>query len=168
DQEVHRAPLLLDLGVHLVDRGNVLNVARQDHLATDRFRERLDPAAQRLALIGEGERGAVGGQGLGDAPGNRMIVGDPHDQAAFALHQLRHRATELSTSCPASCRASTFLFLPSKTWMAGTSPAMTRCHVDFKSHDSHTSSRLNTTEALVPPKPNEFDSTTPSFTLSCR
>src|SRR5690242_15367419 len=32
----------------------------------------------------------------------------------------------------------------------------------------YASTCLNTTEALVPPKPNEFDSTQPSFTLSCR
>src|SRR6202011_5856168 len=31
----------------------------------------------------------------------------------------------ISSSCPALCRAST-PFLPSKTWMAGTSPAMTK------------------------------------------
>src|SRR5436853_574569 len=32
----------------------------------------------------------------------------------------------------------------------------------------YTSSRLSTIDALVPPNPNEFDSTQPSFTLSCR
>src|ERR1700733_10400879 len=65
----------------------------------------------------------MGGQGFCNAPGNGVVVGDPHDQAALAVHQPRH---------------------------------------------GQASSRLNTTEALVPPKPNEFDSTQPSVTLSRR
>src|SRR5215831_1021325 len=35
-------------------------------------------------------------------------------------------------------------------------------------HFAHASSRLNTTDALVPPNPNEFDSTQPSATPSRR
>src|ERR1039457_229179 len=27
---------------------------------------------------------------LGDAPGDRMVVGDPHHQPAFSVHQPRH------------------------------------------------------------------------------
>ena len=59
-------------------------------LRADRFGERLDPPAERLALVGEGELRAVRGERPGDAPGDRMVVGDPHHQAALALHQLRH------------------------------------------------------------------------------
>ncbi len=100
DQEVHRAPLLLDLGEHRIDRGDVLDVAGQDDLAADRFGERLDPPAERLALIGEGKLGAVRGQRLGDAPGDRMIVGDAHHQAALALHQFGHQVPKLSAVMP--------------------------------------------------------------------
>ena len=85
DQEVDRAPLLLDLGEDRIDRSNVLDVAGHDDLAFDRFRQRLDPPAERLALIGEGEFGAMIRQRLGDAPGDRMIVGHTHHQAALAL-----------------------------------------------------------------------------------
>ena len=92
----------------------------------------LTRLAERLALIGEGELGAVRGQRLGDAPGDRVVVGDPHDQAALALHQSRHR----------------FAVMPI---------ARLRLH----QHVMH--QRLNTSEALVPPKPNEFDSTQPSL-----
>ena len=42
---------------------------------------------QRIALIGEGELGALRPAGLGDAPGDRAVVGDPHDQAALAAHE---------------------------------------------------------------------------------
>src|SRR5215468_2142755 len=39
---------------------------------------------------------------------------------------------------------------------------------DHEEHCAHASSRLNTTDALVPPNPNEFDSTQPSATPSRR
>ena len=49
--------------------------------------QRLDPLLQRIALIGECKLGALRPAGLGDAPGNRAVVGDPHDQAALAAHK---------------------------------------------------------------------------------
>ena len=81
--------------------------------------------AERVALIGEGQFRAVRRQRLGDTPSDRVVIGDAHDQAALALHQLGHGQL-------------------------------------------YASSRLNTTDALVPPKPNEFDSTQPSLALSTR
>ena len=47
-----------------------------------------DPALQRLALEGEGQLGALRGAGRGDAPGQRTLVRDAHDQATLALHQV--------------------------------------------------------------------------------
>ncbi len=55
----------------------------------DLLRQRLDALLERIALIGEGELGALGAAGLGDAPGDRAVVGDPHDQAALAAHETR-------------------------------------------------------------------------------
>src|SRR5690606_1052057 len=52
--------------------------------------ERLHPLAERLALIGEGEFGALRGELLGDAPGDGVIVRDPHDETALAVHDPRH------------------------------------------------------------------------------
>ena len=49
--------------------------------------QRLDALPERVALIGERELGALVGAGLGDAPGDRPVVGDAHDQAALAGHQ---------------------------------------------------------------------------------
>src|SRR5260370_774380 len=49
----------------------------------------------------------------------------------------------------------------------GRAPPRTRMTLTLP-HRSHASSRLSTTLALVPPKPNEFDSTQPSLTLSRR
>ena len=88
-----------------------------------------------------------------NAPGDRVVVGDPHDQPALALHQPRHVVTLAPLYAP-----------PGR-------PRRASLHrVNAKVHfvRSYASSRLNTTDALVPPKPNEFDSTQPSFTLSRR
>ena len=82
--------LLLDRVENRVDRGDVLDVAGHDQSRADRFGERLHALGQRVALIGEGELGAVRGQRLGDAPGDGVVVGDPHHQPAFSLHQSRH------------------------------------------------------------------------------
>ena len=65
------------------------HVAVADHDAADLLGQRLDPLLQRVALIGEGELRAVPAAGLGDAPGERAMVRDPHDQAAFAAHEAR-------------------------------------------------------------------------------
>ena len=54
-------------------------------------RQWLDPLFQRLALVSEGQRRTLRGHRFGDAPGDRAIVGDTHDEAAFALHQRASR-----------------------------------------------------------------------------
>ena len=88
-EEIQRAPGAAQLVEHRIDGGDVLDVAGQDELRADRLRQRLDALAERVALIGEGELGAVRRKRPGDAPGDRMIVGDAHDQPALALHQTR-------------------------------------------------------------------------------
>ena len=75
-----------------IDRGDLLDVARQYERGTERLCQRLDAPAESLALVGERERRTVRRQPAGDAPGDRMVVGDPHDQPALALHELRHDA----------------------------------------------------------------------------
>src|SRR5690606_39652877 len=64
------------------------------------------------------------GEFSGDAPGDRMIVGNAHDERALAGEK--------------TCNT------------------------------HHASSRLKTSEALVPPKPNELDRTAPISALSLR
>ena len=63
------------------------HVAMTEHARADLLRQRLDALLQRIALIGEGDLGALGAAGPGDAPGQRPVVGDPQDQAALAAHQ---------------------------------------------------------------------------------
>ena len=65
------------------------DVAIADDDAADLLGQRLDAFLQRVALIGEGEFGAVRAAGFGDAPGERAMVRNPHDQAALAAHEAR-------------------------------------------------------------------------------
>jgi hypothetical protein len=96
NEKIERAPGARDRGEHGVDRGNVLDIARQHQVGVHRRGERLDALGQGLALKREGELGAVLGEHLGNAPGNGMIVGDPHDQATLAVHQALHAGIPLS------------------------------------------------------------------------
>src|SRR3712207_8707033 len=68
---------------------------------------RSDALAERLALVGEGELGAVLAQNLGDAPGDRVVVRDPHDEAAPALHEAgrsEEHTSELQSRQYPACR----------------------------------------------------------------
>jgi hypothetical protein len=65
---------------------------RKHQRGADQARERLDPLAERLALIREGELRAMRRERLGDAPGDRVVIRDPHDQSALALHQTLHES----------------------------------------------------------------------------
>src|SRR5262249_58212187 len=60
-----------------------------DHQPADLLRQRFNPFLQRLALISEGELGALPVASLCDTPGERAVVGDTRDQAAFAAQETR-------------------------------------------------------------------------------
>ena len=90
DQEVDAAPLFPERLKGSSNRGAVLDVARHQDLGADLFGQRLDAAAEGLALVGEGEFGAVFGELLRDAPGNGVVIRDAHDEPALALHQSVH------------------------------------------------------------------------------
>ena len=68
----------------------VLDVGLLDDLGAELLDHRQHALAERGALIGEGHFGAGGMQGLGDAPGDRTLIGHAHDQAALAGHHLGH------------------------------------------------------------------------------
>ena len=88
DEKVQTVPALAQGCEGVVDAGFLGDVAWDDKIRTGLGGERTHPALQRVALEGEGEFGALGGTGRGDAPGQRTVVGDSHDEAAFAAHQV--------------------------------------------------------------------------------
>ena len=63
------------------------DVAVDQQVGAELGGERPHPLLERLALVGEGQLGALVGQCPGDSPGQRPVVGEAHDQPALALHQ---------------------------------------------------------------------------------
>ena len=60
-----------------VHTGDVLHVTGDHDIGAEGGGQWLHAAAESFPLIGERELGPVLMQGLGDAPGDGMIVGDP-------------------------------------------------------------------------------------------
>src|ERR1700728_3143963 len=114
-------------------------------------RERRDPSAKRVVLIGEGELRAFAGQGLGYAPGYRVIIRDAHHEAAFAAHQARSHFRALAESSEGIGEEQKFCL---RHTLAGFGVQASTC--------------LNTSVAFVPPKPKEFESAALNLTLSRR
>ena len=98
DDEIDRLPALLQRVEGAVERFHVRHVAFEGEIAAELFGQRADALLQRLALIGEGHLGALLVQLLGNAPGQRLVVGESHDQPTLALHQSAHRSTFLRAS----------------------------------------------------------------------
>src|SRR5262245_7580090 len=71
----------------MVDAGYVGHVAIEDEVGACLLGQRDGAAAEGFALVGEGEPGALAGQHPRDAPGDRALVGNPHDEATLACHQ---------------------------------------------------------------------------------
>jgi hypothetical protein len=85
--EIEAAPARRDLIEDGVDGRRVGDVAMASDDSTDFLGQGLDPLLQRIALIGKRQLGALRPAGLGDPPGDRAVVGDPHHQATFAAHE---------------------------------------------------------------------------------
>ena len=71
---------------HRIEALFVGNIGVDDEIAVEAFGERLHALAERLALIGESQPGARSVQRLGDAPGERAIIGDAHDEPLLPGH----------------------------------------------------------------------------------
>ena len=101
NDEIETAPGVADRVERVVDRRFVRDIALHSNRRADSHHKRPKAFFEILILIGEGEFGAVIGQGLRDAPGYRMVIRDAHDEPALALHKaLPCRHSALS---PAAC-----------------------------------------------------------------
>ena len=76
---------LADLGEDACDVLVGADVARGDERARDASGELADRGLDPLALVGEGELRAAGGEPLRDRPGDRAPVGDAEHEAALSL-----------------------------------------------------------------------------------
>ena len=84
--EIEAAPALLDAGEDAVDAVEVEHVGGLDDLRAELLGERQRAAAEGAVLIGESELRALAGEDARDAPGDRSLVGDAHDEPALASH----------------------------------------------------------------------------------
>ena len=85
--EVDLAPALLYRLEERVDAGLVRHVAFDNEVRAQLRGKRIDPFFERLTLIGKRQFRPGPGQCLGDAPGNGLVIGEPHDQPTFSCHQ---------------------------------------------------------------------------------
>jgi len=86
DDEIERIPAGLQLIERDIQGRHVGNVAIDQEVAAELGSKRPDPFRKRLSLIGKGQLGSGSGKLLGNAPGQRLVIGKPHDQAALAFH----------------------------------------------------------------------------------
>ena len=84
NDEIDIADFLFQVVEHLVDGAFIHDITGQQNLGIQFRGEWLDPALEGIALIGKGKLGPGTMQGLGDAPGDGAIIGNAHDQTAFA------------------------------------------------------------------------------------
>ena len=87
NDKIELAPRRLRRRENRIDGRGLGHVAMADHQRVDLLGERLDALFERIALVGQCKFGTVRTTRLGDSPGNRPVVGHPHDQAALAAHQ---------------------------------------------------------------------------------
>ena len=84
--EIEPSPALAKAREHRIEARLGGDVGLDDDIAVEAFRERPHALAQCVALVGEGEPGAVVVQCLGDAPGERAVIGDAHDEPLLPGH----------------------------------------------------------------------------------
>ena len=82
--EIDAAPQALRFGENAVEGGGLGDVAMAEHGRVELGGQGLDPPLEGVALIGQGQFGAVGAGRLGDAPGDGAVVGDAEDEPALA------------------------------------------------------------------------------------
>lgn len=74
----------LKTGFHTGGIGNV--ALDQQRLVVKLGSQRGNPFFQNFVLVGNRKLRPLGVQCLANAPGNRLVVGQPHDQAFFSAH----------------------------------------------------------------------------------
>ncbi len=105
DDEVESVPSLANRVERLVELGHVADIAFDHEVAAGFGGKRADALAKRLALIAERKVGARFRELLGDPPGERLVIGEAHDQPALSRHQSAHVSTPLCSLTTSSSGA---------------------------------------------------------------
>ena len=86
DQKIQASPAGCNQIKGVVKRYIVGHVHINQEIGPQRRGQWFDPFAKHLSLIGKRQFRPRRMHRLCDAPGDGMVVGDPHDQPAFTLH----------------------------------------------------------------------------------
>ena len=87
DKKIEPAPARFDFPKQGFDARIIGHVARQNDVRAHRTGERQDAFFQGLALIAECQFRAMAGGGAGDAPSERALIGDAHDEPPLSCHE---------------------------------------------------------------------------------
>src|SRR4030095_4535802 len=102
-QRMHEEVQVTDLLAKAVhQRGDLLvagDVALEQEGIAERRRQLAQVVPEPLALVGQGEPGALAIRGGGDAPRDRPLARHAHDEAGLALEDPRGRLTVIRLSC---------------------------------------------------------------------
>ncbi len=99
--EIQRPPFVRKSTEGGVHRGLIGHIDIDHEGRSDAFGQRRDAATKGFALIAESKLSPFSRQRLGNAPGDGVVVGDAHDEAAFSIHQVSHSLSPRSTVVPA-------------------------------------------------------------------
>ncbi len=119
NDEVDGVPARLERIEGGVERIHVRYVALDQEIAAHLFRQRADALLERFALVGKGQFRPMLRQLPGDAPCQRLVVGEPHDQPALTCHQPAHAAC--SSSSISRARAARRPSSVSSVWLSSSS-----------------------------------------------
>ena len=87
NDKIEPPPALGEAGEHRIEACFGGDVGLDDEVAVEAFRERPNPPAERVALIGERKPGVLTVQCPGDAPGERSLIRHAHDEPLLPGHQ---------------------------------------------------------------------------------
>ena len=102
DHKINSRPDVAKPAEHRVQGFGFRDIGVEDQFRTKARGQRQDALPERLPLIGDGQLGAMRGQGPGNPPGDGVVVGHSENQAAPALHggDGRHRISSAGARRP--------------------------------------------------------------------
>ena len=87
DEHIEAVPVFAQCLEEIVNLGVERDIQGIGHCRAEFLGHFFNARFQLVVLIGEGEFSAFAGEGLGNAPGDRTLACEPHDQSALSGHE---------------------------------------------------------------------------------
>ncbi len=87
DEHLEAVPVLAQCLEEIVNLGVERDIQGIGHGRAEFLGHFFNAWFQLVVLIGEGELSAFAGEGLGNAPGDRALACEPHDQRTLSSHE---------------------------------------------------------------------------------